>query len=279
MLQTSLFDHAEAIQAMDLSKWDVILLNSSGGKDSQTMIHYVVGLAETQGIDLGRLVVVHADLGRVEWKGTRELAELQAKHYGLRFEAISRPQGDLLEHIIERGMWPSSTNRYCTSDHKRGQVQKVITQLHREFSADTPGRTCRVLNCMGLRAQESPARAKKIEFEKNDRASTQSREVYTWLPILDWSEVEVWDSIKASGVPYHPAYDLGMPRLSCVFCVFAPKAALILAGQHNRELLTEYVQAEKQMGHTFRVGTSMEDIQSAVEAGEQVGELAGDWNM
>ena len=56
---------------------------------------------------LGRLVVAHADLGRVEWPGTRELAEEQARHYGLEFVAVARPQGDLLEHIAHRGMFPS----------------------------------------------------------------------------------------------------------------------------------------------------------------------------
>ena len=81
----------------DITTYDLILLNSSAGKDSQAMIDYVVGLADAAGVPRTRLVVAHADLGRVEWKGTRALAERQAQAYGLRFEAIARPQGNLLD--------------------------------------------------------------------------------------------------------------------------------------------------------------------------------------
>ena len=37
-----------------------------------------------------------------------------------------------------------------------------------------------------------------------------------------WKVEDVWARIKASGVEHHKAYDLGMSRLSCCFCVFAP---------------------------------------------------------
>ena len=62
----------------ELHDYDWIPLNSSGGKDSQAMLDYVVALADTYDVPRGRLLVVHADLGRVEWPGTRELAEERA---------------------------------------------------------------------------------------------------------------------------------------------------------------------------------------------------------
>jgi 3'-phosphoadenosine 5'-phosphosulfate sulfotransferase (PAPS reductase)/FAD synthetase len=117
-----------------LSSYDILLVNSSAGKDSQAMLTHIVKMAREQGV-ADRIVVVHCDLGRVEWKGTRELAEEQAKHYGCRFEVVSRKQGDLLTHVEERGMWPSSAARYCTSDHKRGQVYTLLTKLTTEVRA------------------------------------------------------------------------------------------------------------------------------------------------
>ena len=265
----------------DLTTYDAIVVNSSAGKDSQAMLDYLVELADGLNIRK-RLLVVHADLGKAEWPGTRELAEAQAQHYGLRFEAVKRPQGDLLEHIEHRGMWPSPTNRYCTSDHKRGQVLKVITRLGRELGQDSFRRRLRpvrILNCMGLRAEESPARAKKRPFQHYKRATVRNRIVDEWLPIQGWSTSRVWRRIKASGVPYHPAYDLGMPRLSCRFCIFAPKPALVLAGRANPELLDEYVALEQRIGHRFRLDTSMADVKAAVESGGPVGPLHGKWNM
>lgn len=256
---------------VDLRAYDVILVNSSAGKDSQAMLTHVVGLADAAGVR-DRLVVVHCDLGRVEWKGTRELAEEQARHYGIRFEIVSRPQGDLLDQIEKRGMFPSSTARYCTSDHKRGQVATLLTKLATEHRAKG-GERVRILNCLGLRADESPARAKKVAFETDKRATNGRRLVDVWLPIHHWTVDRVWQVIRASGVKYHYAYDLGMPRLSCCFCIFAPDAALMLAGKHNAELLTEYVRVENKIGHAFRMSgkqqVHLRVIKERLDAGEE----------
>src|SRR5438270_9882539 len=113
----------------DLTAYHWIVLNSSAGKDSQAMLDYVVEQADRAGVPRRRLLVAHADLGRVEWPGTRQLAEEQARHYGLAFVAVARPQGDLLDHIARRGRFPSPAVRYCTSDHKRGPLTRVFTLL------------------------------------------------------------------------------------------------------------------------------------------------------
>lgn len=263
---------------VDLTAFDLILVNSSAGKDSQAMLDHLVELADAQGVDRRRLVVAHADLGRVEWAGTVELARKQAWTYGLRFEVEKRPQGDLLDHVRDRGMWPSSSARYCTSDHKRGQVSKVVTRLVRELDLDRPAR---VLNCLGIRAAESPARAKKTPFQRDRRLTGKGtvKVVDQWYPIFDWSDDDVWARIDASGVDHHPAYDLGMPRLSCCFCIFAPEEALKLAGRYNVELLREYVAVEAEIDHDFRTNLKLADVLAAVEAGAEPAEKVGSWNM
>jgi 3'-phosphoadenosine 5'-phosphosulfate sulfotransferase (PAPS reductase)/FAD synthetase len=250
---------------VNLRDYDIILINTSAGKDSQAMLDYIVEQARVEGV-MDRLVAVHADLGRVEWQGTRELAEAQAKHYNIRFEVVKKNGGDLLEHIEKRGMWPSNQQRYCTSDYKRAPVRTLMTRLVQESGWQKGDSRIRILNCMGLRAEESPPRAKREPFRHDDSASNKTkRDVDEWLPIQSWSEREVWKRIYESGVPHHPAYDLGMKRLSCVFCVFAPRKALLIAGQHNPELLNDYVAAERRMGHTFRVDQSLVEIQNTLK--------------
>lgn len=261
--------------APDLTDWDVILINTSGGKDSQTMMNEVVRRADEQNVARDRLIAAHADLGRVEWKGTAQLAEKQARMHGIEFRKIKRPQGDLLEHVERRGMWPSPAARYCTSDHKRSQIAKIITALDRERRE---GRTFRLLNCMGLRAEESQARRARSPHAPNTYFSTRSRTVWDWLPIHDWSEEEVWADIARSGIPHHPAYDLGMPRLSCVLCIYAPKEALMLAGRHNPELLAEYVRLEERIDHRFRPELSLAQVAEDIERGESPGEIRS-WRM
>lgn len=262
----------------ELGTYDWVLVNSSAGKDSQAMLDLVVELA-TAACVRDRVVVVHCDLGRVEWPGTRELAEEQALHYGLRFEVVRRKQGDLLQQVRQRKKWPDPARRYCTSDQKRGPVHGLLTRLARERGAgrwrSTP---VRILNCMGMRAQESPARGKLAPFERDHRASNGRRSVDRWLPIHGWKVEEVWERIRLSGMRHHPAYDLGMPRLSCSFCIFAPPAALALAGRHRPDLLAEYVAIEAEIGHTFRHRLSLKVIQDQVQTGAPC-ETVDDWAM
>lgn len=269
---------------MDLKNYDVILINTSAGKDSQAMMEHVVGLAKTAGV-LDRVIAVHCDLGRVEWKGTKELAIHHCAHYGIFPYIVKRDKGDLLQQVEERGMWPDNNNRYCTSDQKRDQVAKLVTALVNEAIEkdvvklpEGDNRPVQVLNCMGLRAEESPARAKKEPFKINTRLTNGKRQVFDWLPIHKWTLVQVWDCIKKSGVKYHYAYDLGMPRLSCCFCIFAPEDALMVAGAHNPELLTEYVRVETITGHDFRHGFKLASIKDRLDRGERV-KTASDWKM
>lgn len=252
---------------IDLSFYHIILVNTSGGKDSQTMMRRVVRLAIEQGV-LDRVYAIHCDLGRVEWKGTKELAADHAAHYGLRFYTVRRELGDLLDHALERGLrgkpaFPGYSTRWCTSDHKTSQVYKSMTALAGEYRIEHPGFTgpVRFLNVLGNRAEESEKRRKQASFEWNAGASNQTvRHVWNWLPIHTMTETEVWDDVRASGVPYHRAYDLGMPRLSCCFCIYAGEDALVVAAQHNPELADAYVDVERQTGFRFKEHLSMEQV-------------------
>lgn len=236
----------------DLASYDVILVNTSAGKDSQAMLSHVVRLAEQAGVR-DRVIAVHCDLGRVEWQGTRELAERQCALLEVPLRIVRRAKGDLLEHVSSRGKWPGmGPTRYCTSDHKRTPVSTLITALVAERGlGGAHDRQARVLNCLGLRAAEGSARRKRAPFTPAIRGSSGRRQIDEWLPIHPWSVDDVWSEIRASGLPHHPAYDLGMPRLSCVFCIYASRDALLLSGEHNRDLLDTYVQVEDQIGHAF----------------------------
>jgi 3'-phosphoadenosine 5'-phosphosulfate sulfotransferase (PAPS reductase)/FAD synthetase len=247
-----------------LEGYDWIVVSTSGGKDSQTMLRLVASRARELDI-LDRVVAVHADMGQVEWPGVPELAAEQAAHYGVRFEIVSRSQGDLLQHVRDRARTlrarqdattppvPSPTNRWCTSDHKRDQVGRLLTKLAGETRAakgkaimpwmKPSQRFCtsdhkrdqqaklltrlarekqkagpvRILQCMGMRAGESPARAKLRPFYLDRRTTNSRKRVHIWLPLHQWTTEEVWADVKASGVRWHWAYDIGMPRLSCCF--------------------------------------------------------------
>lgn len=393
----------------DLHRYDHIVINSSAGKDSQAMLTHTVELAKQQGYPLDKIVVVHADLGRVEWEGTKELAQQQAEHYGLTFKVVRREKDDLIEQIesrhgdlqqktldaaklaeagiktwrqlaglsdedvtriigegkgksqwegknragkllrgvggvqfkvqkkikthtkqladaeervarwagkVESGKtdkardnakaklqearenlaqlkekgdpwdwpiaygqeiaWPSSESRYCTADHKRAEVDKLITKMAEELREKGHKGTPRILNALGIRAQEGENRASMANFE---RAKTTSNQIVDdWFPIHRWPEEKVWSTIAKSGVPYHKAYALGMRRLSCVFCVFASREDLMVAATHNPHLFRTYLDLEERVGSSFKADHSLAEVADEIkrrrDAGYDLNELA-----
>lgn len=265
----------------DLASYDVVEVSSSGGKDSQAMVFYVAALLRSRGL-LDRGVVAHADLGRVEWPGTLEIAKRQAELAGLRFVARARSQGDLLDHVERMGKWPTPSTRYCTADHKRQQLLALMTEMaddvraHRGSSSSGP---VRILNCVGLRAEESPGRSKLEPFKAGARGSSSRKQIDMWLPVHSWTESEIWDAVRASKAPVHPAYTAGLPRASCVFCIYAPEAALRVAGKMHPELLAEYVELERRIGHNFKRRLTIAKVAEDLAAGVESGDVIESWSM
>ena len=262
---------------IDLTPFPIILVNTSAGKDSQVMADLVTKWAREQGV-ADRILAVHCDLGQAEWAGVGELAQTQSDLMGIPLEIVKRPQGDLVEQIRARGMFPGSKERFCTSDQKRGQVLKVMTRLVKESGWKKGDAPVRILNCMGLRIDESGPRGKRLRaifaaegayLETNKKATNSKRLVQDFYPIAELTEADVWAHINAGDIPHHYAYDLGMPRLSCAFCIFANRDALLVSGRANPELLQTYVELEKEIDHKFTNKLSISEIADAIERGEE----------
>lgn len=250
---------------MNLNQYDKVIVNSSGGKDSACALFAVVELARRQGYPLNNIVCSHQDLGFMEWPGTLDVVINQCAQYGIPYYVSKRRDKNgnpenLLEYVSRRGKWPSNKQRYCTSDFKRGPGNRVVTMLSKDFP-----RPHKFLQVFGFRKEESPSRAKKEILTRNASLTTQTRTVDDWLPIHHWPVSLVWSTIRNNDIPTHYAYKLGMPRLSCCFCIFSPFDALVIAGKHNSELLNKYVEVEQKIGHSFRDGFKIESVRDAIE--------------
>jgi 3'-phosphoadenosine 5'-phosphosulfate sulfotransferase (PAPS reductase)/FAD synthetase len=242
----------------DLAGYDLILVSTSGGKDSQATLDAVATAAEAAGVS-HRVTALHCDLGHVEWPGAADLARRQAAHYRIPIHTRSAPR-PLLDDIRRRRRWPAAHARYCTSSQKRDVGRRLITELVHGIGPLPGGRPARVLHALGMRAAESRARARRPVFAPDTAASSGRRQVSTWLPIHDLSTDQVWRRIHRSGVPHHPAYDAGMSRLSCSLCPLAARADITLACQLRPDLAAEYAALETEIGHTFRPDLALTDL-------------------
>ena len=220
----------------------LVAINTSGGKDSQAMTILLSRI-----VPRDRLVAVHAPLGEVEWPGTIEQIEATLPAgVPLIFAPVASGK-TLLERVEERGLWPSNSARWCTSDFKAGPIQREL----RRYLKAHPRFGARLVSAMGMRAEESPARARKAPWRRNDRMSVAGREVFDWLPIFDLSTEDVFRVIRHAGQSPHWAYAAGMSRLSCSFCILASRADLRRAAQLRPDLYRTYTQLEHRIGHTL----------------------------
>lgn len=221
--------------------------NHSGGKDSQAMLIKLLEVIPPQ-----QLLVVHASLGPMEWPGALELARDQAAAAGLPF-LVAKAEKTLLEMVERRYQnrpevpsWPSASTRQCTSDLKRGPIQREVRRYAKANGFKT------IVNCLGLRAEESPGRAKRKEFSRMG-ISNSVNTWFEWLPVHDLLTPEIFGTISDAGQKPHYAYELGNERLSCVFCIMASRNDLQNGGREHPDLLAQYDAMEKRTGYTMHM--------------------------
>ena len=107
---------------------------------------------------------------------------------------IQRPVENMAELIIKNGIPPLRHIRYCHRALKKGGENKI--------------------KILGIRAQESPRRAKYKKFSENKFGG------YDFNLILDWTEQEIWKYIFKFNIKYCSLYDEGRKRVGCLFCPF-----------------------------------------------------------
>lgn len=229
----------------------VVFVSHSGGKDSQAMYAGVLAMVDLHG-HRDQIVVVHADLGEVEWTGVKDHIRDTIEHELNVVKSVWKDGSEktLLGMVENRfatrpdaPSWPSSAYRQCTSDLKRNPIQKFIRaemKRRNKFLA---------INAMGLRAEESSARAKRDTWSVNKALSKAGRTVYDWNPIHGLSTEQVFDRIKQAGqVPFH-AYEDGNERLSCVFCIMGCQGDLRNGARQRPVLAGKYIELERRTGY------------------------------
>ncbi len=237
-----------------------LVVNQSGGKDSTRML----GLVRKKFPETPTYAVM-ADTGfeHISPISAADFARARCAEFGLELTVVRNPKRNYLEMVEQRGMFPSPQYRQCTSDLKRGPIDKFIRSLPHKV----------IVNCIGIRSEESSPRSRLSPLRRDEALSTRRRTVYNWLPIFDrtLSDVLAWHWTNA--IRLHPVYvpeyhkdgTIGgyLRRFSCRVCIFSTNADLVAIHQHDRDAFDTVASLERKLKFTMRSGASLVEIVEA----------------
>lgn len=151
------------------------------------------------------LEVFTLDTGRLHAETLGVLDAVRAR-YG-RDVAVYRPVAAAVEqHVAAHGAYAF----YESVDLRKAccQIRKV-EPLKRALA----GRGAWIT---GQRRQQSTTRG-ELPLEEQDATF----DLYKFNPLAEWSEDDVWNLIRALGIPYNPLHDQGYPSIGCEPCTRA----------------------------------------------------------
>jgi phosphoadenosine phosphosulfate reductase len=158
----------------------------SGGKDSVVLLD----LVRKAGVKHD----THYNLTTVD---PPELVHFIRKEYPS--VQVHRPAMSMWQLIVKKKLPPTRMVRYCC-------------EVLKERGGDQGERTVTT----GVRWSESAGRRKRWRGMVQNCRNIVGK-VYL-MPIIDWTDEDIWQHIRANKLPYCSLYDEGFKRLGCVMC-------------------------------------------------------------
>lgn len=195
------------------------------GNEHEITLDYVRGLAKATGGP--EVQIVKADFAqRIAMRRMRLEMMRDSRQYkeGWDAEKVER----VLEHLhqigvpfadlaIWKGRFPSSKARFCTAELKLEAIRRKSTLPAIEEAVKAGGTPYDVVQWVGIRRDESRARADAEEWE----IEPMGNRVYR--PLVNWTKKQCFDLLDRHGVEPNPLYKLGCARVGCMPCIMARK--------------------------------------------------------
>jgi phosphoadenosine phosphosulfate reductase len=158
------------------------------------------------------------DTGRLHSETYQFLDEVR-KHYGIKIEVMFPDAVEVQAMVDEKGMFS-----FYQDGHKECCGIRKVRPLRRKLNTLDAWIT-------GQRKDQSPGTRNTIPVIENDGAfSTPEHQLIKFNPLANWSSAQVWEYIRALGVPYNKLHERGFISIGCEPCTRA-----VLPNQHERE--------------------------------------------
>ena len=232
----------EAVRSGELS----VVASVSGGKDSTALI---LALREAEVPSR----YVFADTG---WEAPETYAYLDTlrRILGIAIDVVG-VEGGMVGKIRKRAGFPTRLGRWCTTELK--------VEPQRAYHDALVARGIETVAAMGIRAEESEARARMPAFELEE-SGYRSWGGWLWRPLLAWTIADVIAIHHRHDVPLNPLYLRGHDRVGCYPCIFSSKNEIRLIGNHAPERVDEIAAIESECA-ALRVARNEEHVAAGNE--------------
>lgn len=253
-----------------LSSNCVVAIGVSGGKDSDACAIAVSRYLDSIG-HAGPRVLIHSNLGRIEWRESLPSCERLAARLGWELMVVRREAGDMLARWQGRWAnnlaryrdlecvrlilpWSTPSMRFCTSELKNAVISSA---LRKRFPAHD------ILNVTGIRRQESTNRSRMPVSAPQPKLARKGYAGVTWNAIIEWPVEDVLETIKSAGLDLHEAYaTYGSSRVSCVACIMSSISDLNAAVScpDNHAVYRQLVELEAASSYAFQGSRWLADV-------------------
>ncbi len=150
---------------------------------------------------------------------TYQFLDKVREHYGIKLEVMFPSAAEVQALVEEKGMFS-----FYKDGHKECCGIRKVRPLRQKLNTLDAWIT-------GQRKDQSPSTRNHIPVIEVDTAfSTPEHQLIKFNPLANWSSAQVWEYIRALGVPYNKLHDRGFVSIGCEPCTKA-----VLPNQHERE--------------------------------------------
>lgn len=154
---------------------------------------------------------------------------------------IDKPEISMWRLIEKKMVPPTRLMRYCCTELKerggKGKVKVTGVRKKESRNREENGGLVKILGKkatvrknveeIGVNAEETKKGGIVLNMDDDPsrRLVEQCYRTTTTMvnPIIDWSDTDVWDFLKAHGCKSNPLYECGLKRVGCIGCPMAGK--------------------------------------------------------
>jgi len=190
-------DFEQFVAHLNAQEGEIVFASSLGAED--VVIHHLLAQVKRP------VRIITLDTGRVFPEVYSLIPKLEEK-YNQKIEIVFPERSDVDEFVGKYGI----NGFYHSVEARKGCCQaRKIKPLRRALAGAGAWVT-------GVRREQNDHRS-TIEMKEDDTVFGLTK----FNPLINWSQDDVWDFIRAQGIPYNPMHDRGFPSIGCQPCTRA----------------------------------------------------------